>query len=56
MTNDRTLLAELHGLLKKAWDERRLPADIVPAELVGRIDRCLADEPYDARAHQSRYP
>lgn len=35
-------LAELNDALRLAWDERRLPADIIPAELVQRTSALIA--------------
>lgn len=45
MTNPKLLLQELHWVLRRAWDERTLPASVVPADLVRRIEACLTDEP-----------
>ncbi len=35
-------LAELNDALRLAWDERRLPADIIPAELAQRTSALVA--------------
>lgn len=43
MVKERALLAELHALLRNAWDKGELPAAIVPAELARRVEACLAD-------------